>query len=72
MPRNQAGLITAPPTITAAIRRLFDHEGLAGTCRLLAVSRGTCDRLRGGLPVHVGTLLVVREALAAIDPTVNS
>jgi hypothetical protein len=71
MPRTQSGLITPPPTLTAAVRRLYAREGLAGTCRLLRLSRQTVDRLRGGVPVHVGTLLVAREALAPIDPAVQ-
>ena len=70
MPRNQAGLIAPPPTVTSAVRRLYAREGLARTCELLHVSRATVDRLRGGVPVHVGTLMVVLKALAPIDATV--
>lgn len=70
MPRDQNGLITPGPTVKAAARRLFASEGLRA-CGLLGVSRNTLDRLRGGLPIHVGTLLVVKQALAAIDPTVS-
>jgi hypothetical protein len=57
--------------VTSAVRRLYAREGLARTCELLRVSRQTVDRLRGGVPVHIGTLLVVRAALAPIDPAVR-
>jgi hypothetical protein len=71
MPLNQSGLITPPPAVVSAVRQLLVREGLAGTCRLLGVSRATVDRLRGALPVHRGTFLVVREALAPIAPMVQ-
>jgi hypothetical protein len=44
---------------------------LIRTCGLLGISRNTVDRLRGSLPVHRGTFLVVCQALAPIDPTVQ-
>ena len=72
MPRTQSGLIAPPPSVASAVRRHYAREGLARTCQLLRVSRATVDRLRGGVPVHVGTLMIVREALVPIDPAVNS
>jgi hypothetical protein len=64
------GLAAPGPTTTAAVRRLWDREGLrAGP--LLGVSRGTLDRLRGGLPIRRASLIVAVQALAAIDPEVS-
>jgi hypothetical protein len=71
MPLNQLGLVTPPPAVVAAVRQLVAREGLIRTCSLLGVSRNTVDRLRGSLPVHRGTFLVVRDALAPIVPTVQ-
>jgi hypothetical protein len=71
MPLNQSGLVTPPAATVAAVRALLAREGLANTCALLGISRNTVDRIRGGLPIHRGTFLVVREALAPIAPTVQ-
>lgn len=71
MPLNQSGLVTPPPATVAAVRDLLAREGLTRTCSLLGVSRNTVDRIRGGLPIHRGTFLVVREALAPIAPAVR-
>ena len=72
MIQKHRGLVTFSPAVVASVRRLVVREGLLPTCSLLGVSRATIDRLRGALPVHTGTLLVVREALAPFDPAVNS
>ena len=71
MLQKYRGLVTPPPAVVAAVRRLVVREGLLPTCSLLGVSRATVDRLRGALPVHRGTYLVVRAALAPIDPAVR-
>ncbi len=71
MPQNQLGLVTPPPAVVAAVRHLLAREGLARTCKLLGISRNTVDRIRGALPIHRGTFLIVREALAPITPTVR-
>ena len=71
MPLNQLGLVKPPGAMVATVRQLLEREGLARTCQILGVSRQTVTRIRGALPVHRGTFLVVRDALSPIAPAVE-
>jgi hypothetical protein len=66
------GLAVPGPTIVAATRRLTAREGVARAARLLGIPRDTLTRLRGGVPVRRGTLIIAVQALSALDPTVHS
>ena len=48
----------------AAVSALLARVGLERTVETLGIGRHTVERVRGGLPVHRGTLLAVRMALA--------
>jgi hypothetical protein len=65
------GVVTPPPEVAQAVRRLVAREGVARAASILGVPRDTLTRLRGGVPLRLGSLLVARRALAAIDPTVR-
>lgn len=65
------GVVVPPPAVVAATRRLVAREGLAHVPALLGVARDVVIRLCGGLPMRKGSLLVARQALAALDPTVE-
>jgi hypothetical protein len=65
------GLATPAATIVAAVRRLAAREGVAKTAQMLGVGRDTITRLRGGIPVRRGSLVVAVQALSAIDPAVH-
>lgn len=64
-------LITPPLVVVIAVRQLLAREGLARTAQLLGIGSHTVQRFRGGLPVHRGTYLVVRAALAPLAPEVH-
>jgi hypothetical protein len=49
------------------IRAFMAARGETTTAALLGVSRQTLGRLLAGLPVHRGTVLVVREGLSRAD-----
>jgi hypothetical protein len=59
---------TASPDEIAAVTHLIRGVGFLRACARLGIDRHTLDRVRGGLPVHRGTMMVVRAALAA-EPT---
>jgi len=50
-----------------AVCDLLAREGLARTQTILGIGRHTVQRLRGGLPVHRGTMMCVRAGLAQAD-----
>jgi hypothetical protein len=61
-PRRHSREIAA---VTALIRRV----GLMRAQRILGIGRHTMDRVRGGLPVHRGTMMCVRAGLAQSTPS---
>ena len=56
---------TASPAEAAAVTALIHRVGLMHAQRTLGGDRHTMDRVRGGLPVHRGTMMCVRAGLAA-------
>jgi hypothetical protein len=47
----------------AAVRDLLARVGLRRTQEILGLGRHTVERVRGGLPVHRGTMIATRVAL---------
>lgn len=54
------------------LRRLVDKHGLAGTTRMLKISRGVVVAAVAGLGVRRGSLELVRDALAANRATASA
>lgn len=51
-----------------ALRALVDRDGLRAASKALQVSREPLTRVLAGLPVHRGTVLAIRSALAGVGP----
>jgi hypothetical protein len=51
-----------------AARRLVAAEGTVRAARLLNVSASTLDKIRGGLRVRKGSLLLVAKSLSELAP----
>lgn len=56
---------TATPAEITAVTGLICRVGFIRAQRTLGIDRHTMDRVRGGLPVHRGTMMCVRAGLAA-------
>jgi hypothetical protein len=56
--------VVATPAEIAAVTALVRRVGLTRAQRTLGIDRHTLDRVRGGLPVHRGTMMCVRDGLA--------
>jgi hypothetical protein len=52
---------------TAAVRALVRRLGARQTQQALRLGRHTIDRILGGLTVHRGTIIALREALATVS-----
>lgn len=59
----------AAPVEIAAVTALIRRVGLMRAQRILGIDRHTMDRVRGGLPVHRGTMMCVRAGLAQSTPS---
>lgn len=61
--------LAATPAEIAAVTGLLRRVGLVQAQRILGIDRHTLDRVRGGLPVHRGTMMCVRAGLAQSGPS---
>lgn len=52
------------PRTVEFVRAFVDRSSIAGVARALRLAEATVARLAGGLPVHEGTVLVVRQRIA--------
>lgn len=60
--------LAASPAEIAGVTALLARVGLVRAQQILGLDRHTLDRVRGGLPVHRGTLMCVRAGLAQPTP----
>lgn len=62
-------LLVAPENVRVRVKTMIDDIGTVDTAEKLNVSRDAVARIVGSVPIRLGTLRLVEDALAKLPPS---